>query len=324
MAKILLTGGAGYIGSHTNLALAEAGHKTILFDNLSTGFKELVIAGELIIGDLMDKEAISQILREGGFDAVIHFAAKSLVGESFENPLLYWNTNVIGSLNLIDAMLKYGPRKIVFSSSAAVYGNPSEMPILESCPTKPINPYGKTKLAIEWILQDHFRTLDHVSLRYFNACGADIKGRIGLLIPNDPHLIPVCMDNLLGKRKRVEVFGTDYNTPDGTCIRDYIHVSDLAAAHLSAVEHILSNKTAISLNLGTNRGYSIREIIDNMEKITHKKLNVSLSERRPGDPGKLIADSSCAREFLGWEPRFSDLGIIINSAWEWHKKHFSD
>ncbi len=321
MAKILLTGGAGYIGSHTNLALAEAGHETVVFDNLSTGFKELVVAGELIVGDLLDKQAISDVLREGHFDAVIHLAAKSLVGESFKDPALYWRNNLIGSRNLIDSMREFGPKAIVFSSSAAVYGNATTSPIAETHAKSPINPYGKTKLAIEWMLEDQRDEICTVNLRYFNACGADPRGRIGLLIRNDPHLIPVCLDSISGLRGAVKVFGKDYNSHDGTCIRDYVHVSDLAEAHLLALEGLLSGSSNGSFNLGTNRGASVLEIIDCVEKICGASLKLEFSERRAGDPDELVSDATLAKTELNWEPHFSDLETIISTAWEWHRRN---
>lgn len=322
MSKILLTGGAGYIGSHVNLAFSDAGHETVVLDNLSTGFRELVVQGELIVGDLTDKSFIDSVLSEGRFDLVVHLAAKSLVGESVEKPGLYWRNNLLGSRNLLDSMLEFGPKRIVFSSTAAVYGNPSIVPIPETHAKNPINPYGKTKLAIEWMIEDE-PDIQFVNLRYFNACGADPDGRVGLLIPNDPHLLPVCIDHIAGKRPSVGIYGNDYATPDGTCIRDYIHVTDLATAHLAAANYLFQSTHSTTLNLGTNHGLSVREIIDSVENITNRKIVSKLIERRPGDPDKLIADASKANQILGWQPRHSDIEEIISTAWKWHLKPFA-
>ncbi|RKZ30007.1 UDP-glucose 4-epimerase GalE [bacterium] len=322
MAKILLTGGAGYIGSHVNLAFAGAGHETVVLDNLSTGFRELVVAGELIVGDLLDKSTIDRVLKEGRFDIIIHLAAKSLVGESLENPGLYWRNNIFGTRNLLDAMLEFGPGKIVFSSTAAVYGEPEKIPIPESHPLAPINPYGRTKLAIEWMILDEAKAngIDYSILRYFNAAGADPEKRVGLLIPLDPHLIPVCLDTVFGKRDKVRVFGDDYPTSDGTCIRDYIHVTDLATAHLKAAHILLDGGDSMTLNLGTGSGFSVREIIDSVQNETGQKLPVEFVERRPGDPAILIADQGNAGNILGWQPEYSDLWTVVHTAWEWRKK----
>jgi len=318
MAKILLTGGAGYIGSHTNLALSESGHETVVFDNLSTGF-ERAVDGDLVIGDLLEKDSIEELLRRERFDIVIHFAAKTFVGESFENPSKYWNNNVVGTRNLLDAMARFGPDKIVFSSNCALYGEPAYVPIDEDHPLAPLNPYDKTKLVCEWMIEDEGRSngLRYANLRYFNAVGADPKGRLGLLAPNHPQLLNVCLDVSLGVKQKLLVFGDDYPTPDGTCIRDYIHVTDLAEAHLKAAELLLDDDGSFVLNLGSGRGYSVKEVVEAVEKEIDIKLPVDIAPRMSGDPAVLVADPGEAANILGWKPRLTDLETIVETAYRW-------
>jgi UDP-glucose-4-epimerase GalE len=318
MAKILLTGGAGYIGSHTNLALSESGHETVVFDNLSTGF-ERAVDGDLVIGDLLEKDSIEGLLRRERFDIVIHFAAKTFVGESFENPSKYWNNNVVGTRNLLDAMARFGPDKIVFSSSCALYGEPAYVPIDEDHPLAPLNPYGKTKLVCEWMIEDEGRSngLRYANLRYFNAVGADPKGRLGLLAPNHPQLLNVCLDVSLGVKQKLLVFGDDYPTPDGTCIRDYIHVSDLAGAHVAAAKKLLDADCSFTVNLGVGRGFSVSEVVRAVEAECGNPLPMEIVARRSGDPAISIADPSAAFDLLGWKPRLADLETIVGTAYRW-------
>jgi len=319
MAKILLTGGAGYIGSHVNLALSETGHETVVFDNLSTGFRELVINSELIVGDLLDKTAIDNVLKDGGFDLIAHFAAKTFVGESVENPSKYWLNNVVGTRNLLDSMATYGPDKIVFSSSCSVYGEPIHTPIFEDHPLTPLNPYGKTKLVGEWMIEEEGAAngLKFGSLRYFNAVGADPEGRVGLLTPGHPQLLSVCLDTALGHRQCISVFGNDYPTPDGTGLRDFIHVSDLATAHVAAAEKLLGGAESFTLNLGVGRGFSVMEVIRAVEAKCGHSLLVKVVARREGDPAISIADSSAAFALLDWKPRLTNIDTIVETAYRW-------
>ncbi|HHS49938.1 MAG TPA: UDP-glucose 4-epimerase GalE [candidate division Zixibacteria bacterium] len=322
MAKFLLTGGAGYIGSHTNLALAEAGHETLVFDDLSTGFRELVTQGELIVGDLLDQSVLDDVLEDGAFDAVIHFAAKNFVGESFENPSKYWRNNVLGTRNLLDSMSRFGPNVLVFSSSCAVYGEPVKIPISEDHPLAPLNPYGRTKLACEWMIEEEAiaHRLKFANLRYFNAVGADPEGRIGMLLPSHPQLLEACIDTALGKRDVLPVFGNDYPTKDGTGLRDFIHVSDLASAHIAAAERLLEGGNSMTLNLGTGKGFTVFEVIREVEKQWGDKFNVELRPRRSGDPAVSVADSLMAQHILAWNPRFSDLETIVATALNWQRR----
>lgn len=322
MKNILVTGGAGYIGSHTVMALLEQGYNTITFDNLSEGHRESVTGGEFFKGDLSDPEALREVFSTHSIDGVVHFASKCYVGESMENPQKYYYENVVNGLNLLKIMMEYGVKNIIFSSSAATYGNPHHIPITEEHPASPINTYGETKLIIEKILRDYDRAygLKYISLRYFNAAGADPKGRIGENHEPETHLIPLVLDAAMGIRENIQIFGTDYDTEDGTCVRDYIHILDLAEAHILGLKKLFSGGKSGVYNLGTGNGNSVREIIEVAERVTGKKIPVKETPRRPGDPPALIASSKKAKKELGWKPAYEDINLIIETAWKWHKK----
>ncbi|MDR3562960.1 MAG: UDP-glucose 4-epimerase GalE [Negativicutes bacterium] len=322
--NVLVTGGAGYIGSHTVAQLLRSGIRVVVYDNLSKGHRPAVPAEvPLVEGDIRDNRVLRQAFGDYHIDAVIHFAASSLVGESMQRPSDYYNNNVAGTLSLLDTMLECGVAKIVFSSTAAVYGEPEEWPISEDMPTVPTNVYGRTKLTIEQMLADFSRAyqLSYVSLRYFNAAGALGGARIGEDHSPETHLIPLVLQAALGLRAGIKVFGTDYPTADGTCIRDYIHVSDLADAHVRALRHLMDGGASKAYNLGSEAGHSVRQIIDRAKAITGIDFPVHESERRAGDPAVLVASSAKIRAELGWSPASSDLDTIIGSAWAWHKNH---
>jgi len=318
--RILVTGGAGYIGSHTVKILLEKGYEPVIFDNLSSGHRELLPGGIFIQADLREKEKIERVIREYSIEAVIHFASLIQVGESYDNPRLYYTHNLITTLNLLEAMLEAGVRKFVFSSSAAVYGEPQFVPITEDHPVNPTNPYGQTKAFIEKILADYGRAhgLSYISLRYFNAAGADLDGRRGELHEPETHLIPNIMLHLLNKKPYFELYGDDFPTPDGTAIRDYIHVLDLAEAHVLALRSMEDKPVQAVFNLGTGQGYSVREIISWVERMTGKKVRRSLRRRRQVDVPILMASKEKATRELQWEPRYSDIETIIRTAWQWH------
>ncbi len=318
---ILITGGAGYIGSHVNKLLNKYGYKTIVFDNLTNGHRELVKWGSFYEGDLLDKESIRNVFLKEKIDAVMHFAAFAYVGESVKDPIKYYLNNVIGTMNLLEVMLEHNVTTFIFSSTCAIYGNPNEVPIKETHPKNPINPYGKSKLTVESMLEDFSRAygLNYISLRYFNAAGADPEGDIGEWHDPEPHLIPNVLDAALGLRKYVEIYGVDYDTPDGTCIRDFIHVCDLAEAHILALESLLQNPKSDVFNLGTGQGFSVKEVISHVEKVTGKSVPIKVAQRREGDPSILIADPSKAKRELGWKMKY-DLTDIIETAWNWHLK----
>lgn len=318
--KVLVTGGAGYIGSHTVKMLQERGNKVIVLDNLSRGHIEAVPEGVTFENvDLLDFDNLNRTLGKYEIDSVVHFAAFAYVGESVENPGMYYTNNVTGSINLIKALNNNGIKKIVFSSTCSLYGNPEVVPISERESLKPINPYAKTKYMIEQVLSDFEVSsgMKYVALRYFNAAGADFSGQIGESHEPETHIIPIVLEVALGKREKVNVFGEDYPTEDGTCIRDYIHVNDLADAHLRALVHLEKNSSEI-INLGTGFGYSVKQIIDKAEEITGMKINKQITTRRAGDPAVLIADNKKAMDVLGWKPRYG-LDEIISSAWKWHQ-----
>jgi len=322
MKNILVTGGAGYIGSHTVMALLEQGYNTITFDNLSEGHRESVTGGEFFNGDLSDPEALREVFSNHSIDGVVHFASKCYVGESMDNPQKYYYENVVNGLNLLKVMMEYGVKKIIFSSSAATYGNPLHIPITEEHRTEPINTYGETKLIIEKILRDYDRAygLKYISLRYFNAAGADPKGRIGENHDPETHLIPLVLDAAMEIRENIQIFGTDYDTEDGTCVRDYIHILDLAEAHILGLKKLFSGGMSGVYNLGTGKGNSVREIIEVAERVTGKRIPLKETHRRPGDPPALIASSEKAKKELGWKPAYEDINLIIETAWKWHKK----
>ena len=322
--KLLVLGGAGYIGSHTATELLDNGHEVVIADNLVTGYREAVPEKATFYqGDLRDKDFLVDLLTKEKVDAVIHFAAFSLVGESVTNPLKYYENNLYGTKVLLDAMIETGVDKIVFSSTAATYGEPENIPILESDRTCPTNPYGETKLAMEkmisWAAKAH--GLHFVSLRYFNACGAHKSGKIGEAHNPESHLIPLVLQVPNGKREFVSIYGNDYDTPDGTCIRDYIHVTDLAKAHILAVAYLMNGGESDIFNLGNGVGYSVKEVIETARKVTGHPIPAKEEARRAGDPARLVASGEKARKILGWEPEIKDLADIISSAWKWHKAH---
>lgn len=322
--SVLVTGGAGYIGSHTVRELQKAGFQVVVLDNLSTGHAAAVPPGiPVIVGDIRDQALVSEVCKAHRVSAVVHFAASSLVGESMRDPGRYYNNNVAGTLALLDTLGRQGVRRIVFSSTAAVYGEPEKWPITEDMATAPTNVYGRTKLMIEAMLADYAAAygLAYVSLRYFNAAGAEEGGVAGEDHSPETHLIPLVLQTASGQRPAIDIYGSDYPTPDGTCIRDYIHVLDLADAHVRAVQHLGSGNGPKIYNLGSETGYSVRQIIDTARAITGVDFPVRKAPRREGDPAVLVASSARIREELGWKPRRSGLDAIISSAWLWHKTH---
>lgn len=321
--RILVTGGAGYVGSHCVRHLCEDGHDVVVFDNLSEGHRGAVHPkARFIEGDLADKPLLMKILSRESSDAVMHFAASAYVGVSVLEPLKYYRNNMANTVSLLEAMSETGVKRLVFSSTCATYGLPERVPITEDNPQHPINPYGRTKLAVEWMLQDSARAwgLGACALRYFNASGAAADGSIGEDHDPETHLIPLVLLAALGKRPDIKVFGTDYPTPDGTCIRDYIHVDDLAVAHRLAIEAV-SSGTFTAYNLGTGRGYSVREVIDAARRVTGKQIPVVEAPRRAGDPPALVADAGQAAEALDWKAQWTDIEDIVRSAWQWLQAH---
>ncbi len=319
--KILITGGAGYIGSHAVKELLRRGYETVTLDNLSTGHRESV-RGEFIEADLRNVDAVQAALSDHSIDAVMHFAASCYVGESVENPIKYYENNVVCGLNLLAAMAEQGVRRIVFSSTCAVYGNPVELPITEDHPQLPINPYGQTKSLFEDILAsyDRLHGVRSISLRYFNAAGCDPDGEIGEKHDPETHLIPLALDAALGIGPELRIFGSDYDTPDGTCVRDYIHVCDLADAHILALEHLLDGGPGDAFNLGTGVGYSVKQVIEAVERVTGLSAPRADAPRRPGDPPELVAGAEKIRRELGWSPKRSSIDEILSTAWKWQKK----
>lgn len=323
--KILVLGGAGYIGSHTVYRLIEQGHKVVVFDNFETGYYEAIHPdAEVYEGDLRNRADINNVFdKESDIDAVIHFAANSLVGESMVKPLKYYDNNICGTKVLLESMVAHNINRIVFSSTAATYGEPIHTPILENDPTNPTNCYGETKRAMErmfyWTELAH--GMKYVPLRYFNACGAHISGKIGEAHNPESHLIPIILQTANGTRDHISVFGTDYDTSDGTCIRDYIHVTDLAQAHILAVEYLINGGESDIFNLGNGVGFSVKEVIETAKKVTGKEIKVVEEDRRAGDPAVLIASSEKAKKVLGWNPQYNELSTIIETAWKWHSTH---
>jgi UDP-glucose 4-epimerase len=320
--KILVVGGAGYIGSHMVKDLLDAGYHVITLDDLSTGHRELLPGGEFVEGELGDRVLLDKLFSTHKISTVMHFAAFSLVGESVEKPLKYYRNNMASTAELLDSMIRHGVKRFIFSSTAAVYGEPVDIPITESHPCNPTNPYGQSKIAVERMLKDCDSAygLKYISLRYFNAAGADKSGKIGERHRNETHLIPLVLEVALGRRENIKIFGTDYPTPDGTCIRDYIHVTDLSGAHLLALNSLLSGGDSAVYNLGNNKGYSVREVIELARKVTGKPIPAIEADKRPGDPAILIASSDKIKENLGWKPEYEDLETIIKTAWKWHQK----
>jgi UDP-glucose 4-epimerase len=321
---VLVLGGAGYIGSHTALALVRAGCGVVVADNLETGFKAAVPAGARFYkGDIRDMAFVDSLFERERIDGVIHFAANSQVGESMTNPLKYYSNNLGGTRVLLESMVAHGVGKIVFSSTAATYGEPENVPILESDRTEPTNCYGETKLAMEkmmkWTGAAH--GLRYVALRYFNACGAQPDGTIGEAHDPETHLVPLILQVPLGKREHISIFGEDYPTPDGTCIRDYIHVCDLAQAHILALNYLSDGGKSDVFNLGNGIGFSVKEVVEEARRVTGHPIPAVAAPRRAGDPARLVASSDKAKEILGWKPEYADLHEIISTAWNWHKAH---
>lgn len=320
---ILVTGGAGYIGSHTASELLDLSEDVIILDNLQKGHKDAIPGGRFYKGDLRDDEFLGKVFSENEIEAVVHFAADSLVGESVGDPLKYYNNNIASTLKLLTKMKETGVRKIVFSSTAATYGEPENTPILETDRTLPTNPYGETKLSVEKALiwADNAYGIKYVSLRYFNAAGAHISGKIGEDHRPESHLIPIILQAALGKRESIQIFGDDYNTPDGSCVRDYIHVTDLAQAHILALKKLRSGGDSAIYNLGNGKGFSVKEVVSLARKVTGVDIKEVIAPRRAGDPAVLVASSDRIQKELKWEPRFNELSTIIETAWKWHKSH---
>lgn len=319
---VLVIGGAGYIGSHAARALKAAGHEVIIFDNLSTGYESLAAGFELVRGDVLDASALARVLPRA--DAIMHFAAHAYVGESVTNPRKYFHNNVEGGLSLLNAALDAGVKKIIFSSTCAVYGDPAKVPIGENTPRQPVNPYGVTKLFFEQALEAYDRAYDfrYASLRYFNAAGADASGEIGELHQPETHLIPLALRAAAGLGPELQIFGTDYPTPDGTCVRDYIHVSDLASAHLKALDHLAAGKESFAVNVGTGTGASVQEVISAVEEVTGKSVPRKLVQRRPGDPPTLVANPAKAQTLLQWKAT-RGLREVVATAWNWMQRRRS-
>ena len=325
MSSVLITGGAGYIGSHAVLAFRAAGYETVVLDDLSSGRREAV-PGDVpfVEGDAGDRALVSQVLRDHGVAAVVHFAGSIVVAESVADPLKYYRNNTCASRSLIQACVEAGIGRFVFSSTAAVYGMPDEVPISEDAPTRPINPYGTSKLMTEWILRDTAAAHEgfaYAALRYFNVAGADPEGRSGENHDPETHIIPLVLQTALGQRDHIKLYGDDYDTPDGTCIRDYIHVTDLAEAHVLALRHLEGGGATAVLNLGNGEGFSVRQVIETARRITGRDFEVRLAPRRPGDPARLVADPTRARALLGWTPKRGELETQIADAWRWHQSH---
>jgi UDP-glucose 4-epimerase len=320
--KILVTGGAGYVGSHAARLLDRAGHEVWIYDNLSQGHRSAALPGRMIVGELSDRPLLEKTLKDRGIEAVMHFAAFALVGESVSDPAKYYSNNVVASLTLLDAMRAVGVGKIVFSSTTATYGEPKRIPITEDELQLPVNPYGFAKLVIEHALADyaHAYGLGYAALRYFNASGASPDGDLGEDHTPESHLIPIVLQVALGQRPHIMVFGDDYPTPDGTCIRDYIHVDDLGSAHVKALDRLQPGK-GLKLNLGTGQGHSVQQVIETCRRVTGHPIPAVLGARRPGDPPELVANAQRARQELGWEPRYPEIEQIIETAWRWHRSH---
>ncbi len=316
---ILVVGGAGYIGSHMVKMLLGRGYGVTTLDNLSTGYRDAVLGGEFIHGDLADRTLLDKVFSEHRIDGVMHFASFIQVGESVQNPAKYYENNVVNTLNLLNAMVAHDVKRFIFSSSAAVYGEPIRVPIDETHPKNPINPYGRSKWIVEQILADYDRAhaLKSVCLRYFNAAGADPDGQLGERHEPETHLIPLVLQAASGRRESVQVFGRDYDTPDGTCIRDYVHVTDLCEAHLLAMDRLLKGGSSAAFNLGNGNGFSVQEMIDTACKVTDKDIQVNDAPRREGDPARLVADATLARKELSWNPCYDELETIVRHAWQW-------
>jgi UDP-glucose 4-epimerase len=319
---ILITGGAGYIGSHVNKLLSESGYETVVIDNLIYGHEEAALWGTLEIADLNDTDKLRALFDKYRFETVFHFAAYAYVGESVEEPAKYYRNNVVSTINLLDVMREFHTKRIVFSSSCATYGIPSGVPIKEDAPQNPINPYGRSKLMMEQILRDYNEAygIDYCCLRYFNAAGASPDGETGEWHEPETHLIPLILDAAEDESRAVCIFGSDYPTKDGSCIRDYIHVMDLANAHVLAMDYLIEGKDSCCINLGNGAGVSVFEVVDAARRVTGRDVRVNISPRRPGDPPELVGSAEKARALLGWEPQYKDIDTIIRHAWLWHQK----
>ena len=317
--KILVAGGAGYIGSHMVKQLAQAGHKVVTLDNLSYGYRDAVKYGQFVEGDIGDAALLDNLFQGAHFDAVMHFAGFIQVGESVQKPSIYYHNNVTNTLTLLDAMLHHGIKNFIFSSTAAIFGEPEYTPIDEKHRKQPINPYGHSKLMIEQVLDDYDAAygLRATCLRYFNAAGADPDGELGERHVPETHLIPLILQAASGRREDIKVFGDDYDTDDGTCVRDYIHINDLCTAHSLALEHMIKNDRSARFNLGNGKGFSVKQVIDVAKAVSGKDFRVSIEPRRAGDPAVLVADASLARQELNWQPAFADLEAIVKTAWDW-------
>ena len=320
---ILIIGGAGYIGSHTARILADRGHEAVVFDSLELGHREAVAGLPLVVADYANKDALDRAIKEHGVDAVMHFGAYASVGDSVADPARYYENNIGGGLVILRAMLDNGVKHMIFSSSAATYGEPEVIPIPEDHPQKTTNPYGETKLMYERILRDYDAAygLKSVSLRYFNAAGADPEGRLGEDHDPEQHLIPLVIDAALGRRESVKIFGTDWDTPDGTCLRDFIHIVDLADAHIRALDYLRAGGRTTAYNLGNSQGHTVRQVIEAVERVTGRKVNAVPAPRRPGDPARLVASCERIKAELGWTPRYPDIETIIEHAYRWREAH---
>jgi len=319
--RILITGGAGYIGSEVTLKLKESGHFTVVYDNLSKGYKQLIFSDKFVKGDIHNKKLLKKVLKKYKIEAVMHFAAFIEAGESMENPSKYFNNNSIGTISLLDAMVETKVKYFIFSSTAALYGYPDKIPIPEDSPLIPVNPYGESKLLVEKVLNWYSEVygLRYISLRYFNAAGADEQLRTGEMHKPETHLIPLAIETALGKREQLYIYGTDYNTKDGTCVRDYIYVGDLADAHILSLDYLVRENKSDIFNLGSEKGYTVKEVVEVVKQITGVDFKVVETERRPGDPETLIASSGKIRRVLGWKPKFDDLEKIIETAIKYYK-----
>lgn len=320
--KILVVGGGGYIGSHMVKLLLRMGHEVVTLDNLATGYRDAVVGGEFVQCDLADRAALDEVFGRNAFDGVMHFASFIQVGESVAKPDMYYRNNFCNTLNLLDAMVAHGVKRFIFSSTAAIFGEPDYVPIDEAHPARPINPYGISKWMVEQVLADYDRAfgLKSVCLRYFNAAGADPEGELGERHDPETHLIPLVLQAASGRRPEIAVFGRDYDTPDGTCIRDYVHVMDLCQAHLLALDGLVAGGQSDAFNLGNGSGFSVQEVIESARRLTGKAIAVKDSPRRAGDPARLVANSDRARTVLGWKPEFADLDVIVGHAWGWEQK----
>jgi len=322
MKTILVVGGAGYIGSHMLKMLLAANYHVVTFDNLSGGYRDAVLGGDFVLGDTRDPASLDHLFADYSFDGVMHFASFIQVGESVQNPGKYYQNNLAATLNLLDAMVAHDVKVCIFSSSAAIFGEPQYVPLDEAHPKQPINPYGSTKWMVEQILADydHAYGLKSVCLRYFNAAGADPEGQLSERHVPETHLIPLVLQAASGRRESITVYGQDYDTPDGTCIRDYVHINDLCQAHLLALEQLLAGADSAAYNLGNGTGFSIKQVIDIAKEVTGEPIPVIMGERRGGDAARLVADSKLAQKRLGWQPQYGDLATLIAHAWQWEKK----